>query len=818
MSSEPLPERAQLVIIGAGITGCSSAHHLTRLGWNDVVVLEQGPFPRTGSSTSHAPGLMFLHNNSQAMSRLAQYSARLYSSLEADGLPCYNEVGGIEIATTEARLEELKRKAGQMRSWGAPAEMISPEEAKKYIPMINPDRFIGAVYFPRDGVTRAVRTAKALSEAAASRGARFLAETPVTGLDVRDGRVRAVETAHGRIEAETVLITSGYWGPRVGRLAGVSIPLWAMQHQYTKTAPLPHYAGADECIEPILRHQDMDMYFRQDGEQYGLGSYYHEPHLQEPDDLPLEFGEHGMSVMPFNEEDWAVPYADAMELLPPLKGVELPYRINGLLSWTVDGNPLIGESREVKGIWIGEAFWVTHAGGGGKIIAELMTEGSASIDWHDLDLYRFHPHQHAPQYVRERGAQGYREAYDVIHPMYQAVNQRDLRLPPFNAREQELGAEFFEVAGWERPQWYEANRKLLADYPVAERSGWNAIGWSPIEGAEHLAVRDRAGMFDITAFTKLEVSGPGALGALQNLCANDVDRPVGRITYTAMLDHRGGIMCDLTVTRLGPDRFWLVTGAGVGMHDLHWIRDRLPEDGSVQLADLTSAYCAVGLWGPRARDVLRAVTNDDVSNEAFPYMSARHVFVAGAPSRALRISYAGELGWEIYAPMEMGAAFWDRLWEEGPAHGMIAAGAGAFDSLRLEKGYRGWGSDINTDYNPFEAGLGFAVRMGKGGFLGREALEEAQADGVRRKLCCLTIDDGQVVMGKEPIFDGDSVLGYVTSANYGYSVGASIAYGYLPASHAREGTKLEIYYFGDRHRATVSAEPLFDPESLRLKA
>jgi glycine cleavage system T protein len=813
----PLPDRARVVVVGGGITGTSVAYHLTELGWRDVVVLDRGAFPRTGSSTSHAPGLMFLHNNSQIMSRMAQYSADLYESLDWEDLPCYYRVGGVEVATTAARLDELKRKAGQMRSWGADAWMLTPDEAQKHVPMLDPSKILGAVFFPADGVTRAVRTVAALAAKASEKGASIHGDTPVTGFDVRDGRVRGVETPKGTIECEAVVLASGYWGPLVGALAGVTVPLRPMQHQYTKTVPLERYRGAAECIEPILRYQDMDMYFRQDGEQYGLGSYWHEPRLLEPHEVPTEaFSENGVSVLPFQEDDWAVPYAAAMELMPELKGVELPYRINGLLSWTPDGNPLIGESREVRGIWLAEAVWVTHGGGTGRMVAELMTSGETSWDTHEIDLYRFHDHVYAPDYIRQRGAQGYREAYDVIHPNYQAVHERGLRRSPFFETERELGAEFFETAGWERPQWYEANTPLLDLFPVQERAGWNALGWSTIEGAEHQAVRSRVGAFDISAFTKLVVSGPGSLAALERLCSNRIDRPIGRITYTSMLDSRGGIVCDLTVTRIAPDRFWIITGGAVGPHDLHWIRSHVPDDGSVHISDVTSSRAAVGLWGPRARALLAKLTEDDVSNEGFRYLTSGELYASGVLVGALRISYAGELGWEIYIPMEMGQVFWERLLDAGEEFGLVVAGAGAFDSLRLEKGYRGWGTDISTDYNPFEAGLGFAVRMDKGDFIGREALERIKAEGIKRKLCCLTVDDGQVVMGKEPIMDGDTVLGYVTSANYGYSVAKSIAYGYLPIEKSEPGTKVEITYFDERHPATVTPEPLFDPTNARL--
>jgi glycine cleavage system T protein len=398
-------------------------------------------------------------------------------------------------------------------------------------------------------------------------------------------------------------------------------------------------------------------------------------------------------------------------------------------------------------------------------------------------------------------------------------NPRGLRLSPFHPRLRELGAVFFESAGWERPQWFEANADLPADPAWPRRSGWTARGWSPVIGAEHRGTREGVALFDLTPFTKVEVTGPKALDYLQRLTANQMDRPTGRVTYTAMLNECGGVMCDLTVTRLGPDRFLVVTGGASGQHDLAWMRAHAPDDGSAQITDVTSGRCCVGVWGPKARDLLQSVCENDLSRTAFPPYTAQVITIGYVPALALRISYVGELGWEIYAPVEYGLSLWDTLWEAGRSIGGIAAGGGAFDSLRLEKGYCLWGADVHSEYNPYEAGLGFAVRPDKGDFLGRSALERIKAQAPARRLCCLTLDDPAVVlMGKEPILDVDRVLGHVTSANYGYTVGQSIAYGYLPADHADEGTKTELYFFGQRYSARVRRNPLYDPEGQKFRS
>jgi glycine cleavage system aminomethyltransferase T len=450
-------------------------------------------------------------------------------------------------------------------------------------------------------------------------------------------------------------------------------------------------------------------------------------------------------------------------------------------------------------------------------MAEWIVDGAPSIDLRESDINRFDRHVLNREYIRTRANQQYIEVYDIIHPLDQTMAPRNLRLSPFHARQVELGAHFFESAGWERPQWYAANADELArrGAPWPERTGWTARNWSPIVGAEHLAARERVALFDMTPFTKLEVRGPGALRWLQWLAANQMDQPIGKVTYTAMLTVQGGIRCDLTVTRLAADRFMVITGGASGMHDLAWLRQQLPRDGSVMIQDLSSAQCCIGLWGPRAHALIHRVSEDDFS---FPYFTARTVTIGHVPVLAARVSYVGERGWELYAPTEYGRALWDTLWEAGQPSGVIAAGGGAFESLRLEKGYRLWGADIHTEYNPYEAGLGFAVNLKKRDFQGREALMRAKESGITRKLCCLTLNDPRIViMGKEPILAGERVLGYVTSANYGYSVGKSIAWGYLPAEYATPGTPVTIQFFGVRHPATVTYEPLYDPENRRIR-
>jgi glycine cleavage system aminomethyltransferase T/glycine/D-amino acid oxidase-like deaminating enzyme len=830
-------DQASVVIIGAGIVGLSTAYYLGQMGWRDVVVLDQGPIVPNRGSTSHAPGLIFQHNNSKSFCQLAQWTVQTYLQVKPpDGRAVY-QVGSLEIAHTLERWHELKRKLGNSKAWGLEAYLISPSEIKRMVPIMRTDDLHGAFYVPSDVDVNAVTLCEGLMKMAAANGAKVLAETPVVDIEVKDGHVASVGTQHGRIRTETVVCAAGLWGPVVGRMAGVQIPMTPMQHLYVKTAPLKELAGAREELEhPIVRYQDKDLYFRQHYEAYGLGSYRHDPLIVDPDDLPEN--EHP-AVFPFTPEHFCESWRDAVERIPALGDAEIVDKFNGLFSFTPDGNMNLGESAHVRGFWSAEAVWVTHGGGVGKVMAEWIAEGLPSLDLREHDINRWHPFALSKDYVRMRASRQYVEVYDIIHPLQQTENPRNLRLPPYYARLKELGAVFFEAAGWERPQWFESNANLTAADPPLwtgrNRGEWAARNWSPVIGAEHVATRERVGMFDLTPFTKLDVIGPGALDFLQSITCNEMDRPVGKVTYTSMVNPRGGIEADLTVTRLGEDRFLVVTGGGVGMHDLAWLRKHEPVDApsgdsgqaSVKITDITSKWCCIGVWGPRVRELVERVSEDDFSNVGFPYMSARRVYIGYVPALAIRISYAGELGWEIYAPTEYGLKLWDTLWEAGEAFGVTAVGGGAFDSLRLEKGYRLWGVDIHSEYNPYEAGLGFTVKLNKGEFLGRTALEQIKENGVMRKLCCMTFDDPDVVvMGKEPIlrlrsgqvFEEERVLGYVTSANYGYNIGKSILYGYLPIEFSRPGTKVQVYYFGDRHPATVSEEPLFDAEMKRLKS
>jgi glycine cleavage system aminomethyltransferase T/glycine/D-amino acid oxidase-like deaminating enzyme len=690
-------------------------------------------------------------------------------------------------------------------------------------PLVDRDAIVGAYHVPTDGLAKAVRVSEAQARRAMEGGARFLGNHTVTGIRTDDGRVRAVITDQGEIEADVVVCAAGIWGPVIGAMVGLTVPLQPLAHQYTKSTPLPELAALAippdlENTHPIVRVQDRDLYFREHVDRLGVGSYAHRPMpieattILSPAEAPVM-----PSVLEFTPDTFEESWRWAQAIVPALRGdrAHIAEGINGIFSFTTDGAPLMGESSDVAGFWLAEAVWVTHGCGVGRAMAEWIVDGGSPTDLHEADIDRFEPHQLAPSYIHDRGIQNYIEVYDIIHPLQPMEHPRPLRVSPFHERQQELGAYFLEGNGWERPHWYGVNESLLGRYDIPGRNAWAARYWHPIAGAEARATRDTAGLYDMTSLKRLEVTGPGALAFLDRLTTNRLDRPVGTVVYSLMLDERGGIRSDLTIARLGPDRFQI--GAN-GNLDYAYLRGLAPADGSVQVRDITAGTCCIGLWGPRARDILASLTDADVSNAALGYFKGRELWVGNVPVTALRLSYVGELGWELYTTADMGAKLWDTLWAAGQEHGLIAAGRSAFGSLRLEKGYRSWGADMTTEHDPYAAGLGFAVRMDKGEFVGRSALEGRSEATATHRLVALTIEDrASVVMGKEPVHVDGQPAGYVTSAAYGYSIDAPIAYAWLPAAAAQPGQPVTIRYLGEDVPATVAADPLFDPEMSRLR-
>ncbi|MGW0469449.1 GcvT family protein [Streptomyces sp. NPDC003027] len=817
MSPAPAPS-PRVVVIGAGIVGCSLADELTARGWTDVTVLEQGPLPAPGGSTSHAPGLVFRTGPSRTLSTFAMYTVEKFSALEVDGLPCFNPVGGLELATTEERWADLHRRAGHAASWGIRGELVPPERCQELWPLLDASKVLGGFHTPDDGLARAVLACRAQRERAERRGARFLERHTVTGIEREDGRVTGVVTDRGTFPADHVVSAAGFWGPVVGRMAGVDVPLLPLAHQYAKTRPLPELAGVNdprtEASRPILRFQDRDLYFREHTDRIGIGSYAHRPLPVDPFTVPA-YDDAAVtptrmpSAYPFTPEDFAPSWEECRGLLPALAGTEIEEGFNGVFSFTPDGMPLLGEVRSLRGFWLAEAVWVTHSAGVARAVAEWMVDGRPSIDVHECDLTRFEDAQRSPAYVHERGARQFVEVYDILHPSQPVERPRPLRVSPFHARQRQLGAFFLEGGGWERPHWYEANAPLAEGLDLPARDAWSARYWSPIAAAEARATRERVALYDMTPLRRLEVTGSGALAFLQRMTSNNLAKKPGAVTYTLLLDETGGIRSDLTVARLGPDRFQIGANSPA---DEDWLLRHAP--GDVHIRDITSGTCCIGVWGPLARDLVRPLTRDDFSHQGFGYFRAKETYLGHVPVTAMRLSYVGELGWELYTSADLGLRLWDTLWEAGREHGVIAAGRSAFDSLRLEKGYRSWGHDMTAEDTPYEAGVGFAVRMDKGDFVGRAALEKAGEP--RRRLTALLLDDpAAVVLGKEPVHLGGRPAGYVTSASYGYTLGRCVAYAWLPP--LASGTAVHIEYFGEKVPATVADEPLFDPGMSRLR-
>ncbi len=795
--------------------GCAAAYHFAKAGWKDVVVIDKGDLRVNEGSSSHAPGGMFLTNPSKMMVEFAKYSQALYKSLTHEEGPTLFECGGLEVAYTRDRWNDLHRKRGFAKAYGLESTMITPSEIKQLVPIMDTSRIFGGYFVNRDSVSKSVRTCEAMRRLATETGGvQFFGNTAVTDLEVAGGRVVALQTEGGRIACEQVLWCTNIWGDTVSRAAGLRIPLMAAEHLLTYTDALPELAG--ETIEqrhPLMRHQDHSMYFRQRFDSYAVGSYRHIPLMVWPKDI-------GKSAMrPFSAEHFKSGWDSAVELFPTLANRTLVEKFNGMFAFTVDGYPVMGESA-VNGLWVATGSWLTHAGGVANAIVNWMTTGDPGLDLREADITRFQPHYYSNRYIEARCTQNYREVYDIIHPVDQISNPRNVKLSPVHSRLVEQKAVFFQGGGWENAQWFEANARLLARYEprIPRRANWEARNWSPIQGAEHLHVREHVGAFNLASLAIVELAGPGALTFLNQLCAGQMDKAVGKVTYTSLLNNRGGIVADVTVIRRAINVFWLITGGAILPHDLAWINQHAPTDGSVTVTDVSSSWFKMGLWGPKARDVLAGIAEQDVSSVAFPYYSTREITVDAVNVFALRMSYAGELGWELYCKQESATRLWDAVWAAGQAHEIIAAGSGAFDSLRLEKGYRLWGSDIHTDYNPYEAGIGWAVAMKKHAFIGRDALVASQAAGLHKKLCCLLMDEYSMALGKEPVMHEGKPVGYVTSANYGYSLGKFICYAYLPVELAVTGTELTIEYFGKPQPAVVSEEPVFDPKMVRMKA
>jgi glycine cleavage system aminomethyltransferase T/glycine/D-amino acid oxidase-like deaminating enzyme len=836
-----LPARARAVVIGCGIVGSSVAYHLAQQGLGGVVLLDKGPLPNPGGSTGHASNFIFPVDHSKEMTQLTLESMRQYKELGV-----FTECGGIEVARTEERMEELRRRVASSKAWGVePVSLVTPAEVKELLPFIDETVILGGYYVPSVGVVDSLRAGTLMRERGQAAGALTVqAQTEVVGLDVERGRIRRVRTTAGDVEAELVVIACGVWSPRLARMAGASIPLTPAVHQMIDVGPTHWFAEAKGDIEfPIVRDMDTNMYERQHGSGLEIGSYAHRPILHDPEEIPsVEEAAMSPTELPFTQEDFTPQMEQALELMPSIVGDEtvgIKYAVNGLLSLTPDGMPILGETPEVKGLWSAAAVWVKEGPGVGKSIAEWIVHGESHIDLHSSDIARFHEHQKTRTHIRARTSEGFNKMYGIVHPLEQWESNRNVRLSPVYERERALGAVFFEAAGWERPQWYEGNARLLDEFGdrVGRREAeWESRWWSPIINAEHLAMRERAGIVDLSAFAIFDVTGPGALGTVQRVSVRQLDVPVGRVVYTPWLTPSGGFKADLTIMRLAEEAFRVVTGGAHGMADRKWLADHLPEDGSAQLADQTTGWTTLGVWGPRARDILASVTSDDVSHEGFPFATCRTIEIGPLRVLASRISYVGDLGWELYVPSEQGALLWDMLFEAGAPHGVVPVGIGVYGTTgRLEKSYRAYGAELESEYTTVEAGMA-GPRVKEQDFVGKEAYLRHREQEPAAILCTLTVEDHRsqsgvrrFMLGREPILStsGEALVdargrrSYVTSAGAGPSVGKHILMAYLPPERAAVGEELLVEYMAERYPVTVAvagSAPLFDPENARIRS
>jgi glycine cleavage system aminomethyltransferase T/glycine/D-amino acid oxidase-like deaminating enzyme len=810
------------VVIGGGVGGASVAYHLAERGQTDVVLVDRAEL--TSGSTFHSAGLVGQLRADPTLTRMNMYSVDLYRRLQETELPPgWVECGGIRLASSPQRMEEIRRQISWATAFGLALEEISAADAHELFPLMDPAGVVGAAFLASDGYVDPSQLCHSLAGLARQAGVQVHPHTRVTGIDADRGRVTKVHTDQGTIACEVVVNCGGMFAAEIGRMLDVRIPLVPMSHQYVVTdAFLERQASRDRPL-PTLRDPDLLVYFRQEVDGLVMGGYERDPapwtaDATTYDAIPADFNGR---LLPESWDRFEEITANSQVRVPAMADVGLRKVINGPEAFTPDNEFILGET-EVGGFFVAAGFCahgIAGAGGIGKVMADWIVDGDPGMDvWH-MDVSRFGAQYRSPSYTLARTVETYATYYDVVYPGHERQAGRPLRTTSAYPWHVAHGASFGEKSGWERVNYYESNA-ALGDESWRPR-GWAGRHWSPAIAAEHVATRETAGLFDESSFAKLRVTGPDAADLLEWVCDNHVARSVGDITYTQALNPRGGIESDFTVTRLGEDAFMVVTGTAFGSHDTAWLRRQARRrSAAVRIDDVTGQLVTYALWGPRSRAILRSLTGADLGNAAFPFMTAREISVGDVPVRALRVTFTGELGWELYAPAEYGVALWSSLWEAGKDHGLVAGGYRAIESLRLEKGYRVWSTDVTPETNPYEAGLGFCVKLDKpGGFEGAEALREVKDRGVARRLRCLTLaDPAAVALGSEPVRIGDRVCGRVTSGGLGYTTGSSIAYAYLPVDDAKPGTEVTVNVFGEWVPGVVADQPLYDPKSTRVLA
>ncbi|MGA0532839.1 GcvT family protein [Hansschlegelia sp. KR7-227] len=810
-----LPSSAKIVVIGGGIVGCSTAYHLGKLGC-ETLLLERDRL--TSGSTWHAAGLVGQLRANANITQLLGESVRIYETLEAEtGLATgWKRNGGLRLACNADRWTEVKRQATTARSFGLEMHLLTPKEAQELWPLMSVDDVVGAAFLPTDGQANPSDITQALARGARMAGVVIREETVVTAIEVERGRVKAVVTSQGRIACEKVVICSGLWSRELGRLAGVNIPLAAVQHQYIVTEPIP---GVTRGL-PTLRDPDRLTYYKEEVGGLVMGGYEPNPIPWGATPPPNDFS---FSLLDENWDHFEPIMELALGRVPALETAGVRQLINGPESFTPDGNFILGEAPEVRNLFVGcgfNAFGIAAGGGAGMALAEWIAKGEPPYDLWPVDIRRFGANHADGGWVRARTLEAYAKHYTMAWPSEEHESGRPLRRSPLYDRLRSAGAVFGEKLGWERPNWFASGGEQVRDVYSFERPNWFAA-----VAREHQACRERVALFDQSSFAKFLMVGRDAERALSWICANDVAKPVGSLVYTQLLNARGGIECDLTVARLSEDRFYLVTGTGFATRDFDWISRNIPADCDAHLVDVTSSRAVLSLFGPRARDVLAALTPDDVSNAGFPFGTCRTVSVAGAPVLALRVTYVGELGWEMHVPTDFAATVYDALTAAGEPHGLTLAGYRAIETLRLEKGYRAWGAEIGPDHTPQMAGLGWAVKLKSNiAFLGREALVDAAGRKPPRLLAGFTVDDpGVTLLGRETILRNGRRVGWLASGGFGLTVGAPIGYGYVrdaggvDADYVRSGD-YQLDVAGELVTARPWLKPIYDPAMTRVKA